>query len=384
MMQTVVAEGSPLKAGLLWLVDDSALQAELARRALADAYDVKVFSAGTSMLEALGGGGAPDLLIVDWHMPELSGLDLCRFVRETRDAGSLPVLVLTATGADDLAAALAAGANDFMRKPFEKIEFEARVGALVRNKQIYARLSETERLLRVEGVFRERFLAMLAHDLRQPLNTFIFANRTLAATAATSAPVASLLGMQHRAAERMTRMVADLLDFTRSRPETGMPIERERVDFEPVARAVIEEMRVGHPTRTLRLKAEGSCVGWWDRDRLAQLCTNLIGNAIEHSTTPSAPIVVGIVRHASHVELAVSNEGAPIPANVLSVLFEPFHRGAGANPSTGLGLGLHIVSEIARAHAGTVSVQSDPSATIFRVTLPIEVVPTSGRITRHP
>jgi signal transduction histidine kinase len=383
-MQMVAAGGSPMKAGLLWLVDDSALQAELARRALADAYDVKVFSAGATMLEALGGGGAPDLLIVDWHMPELSGLDLCRFVRETRDAGSLPVLVLTATGADDLAAALAAGANDFMRKPFEQIEFEARVGALVRNKQIHARLSETERLLRLEGVFRERFLGMLAHDLRQPLNTFIFANRTLAATASTSAPVASLLGMQHRAAERMTRMVADLLDFTRSRPETGMPIEREWVNFEPVARDVIEEMRVGHPTRTLKLKAQGSCEGWWDRDRLAQLCTNLIGNAIEHSTSPSSPIVVAIVRHGSHVELTVSNEGTPIPANVLSVLFEPFHRGAGASPSSGLGLGLHIVSEIARAHAGAVSVQSDTSATTFRVTLPVELVPASGRVTQSP
>jgi signal transduction histidine kinase len=88
----------------------------------------------------------------------------------------------------------------------------------------------------LEGVFRERFLGMLAHDLRQPLNTFIFANRTLAATASTSAPVASLLGMQHRAAERMTRMVADLLDFSRSRPETGMPVEREWVDFERVDR----------------------------------------------------------------------------------------------------------------------------------------------------
>ncbi len=374
-----------MKAGLLWLVDEaSALQAERARRALADAYDVEVFGDGASMLEALGGGGTPDLLIVDWHMPELSGLDICRFVRETRDAGSLPVLILTATGAHDLAAALAAGANDFLKKPFERIEFEARVGALVRNKQIYARLSETERRLRVEGAFRERFIGMLAHDLRQPLNTFIFANRTLEATAATSAPVASLLGMQHRAAERMTRMVADLLDFTRSRPETGMPIEREWVDFEPVARAVIEEMRVGHPTRTLRLKAEGSCEGWWDRDRLAQLCTNLIGNAIEHGTSPSSPIVVGIVRHASQVELTVSNEGTPIPANVLSVLFEPFHRGAGASPSSGLGLGLHIVSEIARAHAGAVSVQSDASATTFRVTLPIEVVPASGRVTHNP
>jgi signal transduction histidine kinase len=225
---------------------------------------------------------------------------------------------------------------------------------------------------------------MLAHDLRQPLNTFVFANRTLAATASTYAPVASLLNMQHRAAERMTRMVADLLDFTRSRPETGMPIEREWVDFEPIACAVIEEMRVGHPTRTLRLNAQGSCKGWWDRDRLAQLCANLIGNAIEHSTSPSSPIVIGIVRHASHVELAVSNEGAPISPSVVSGLFEPFRRGPDASPSSGLGLGLHIVSEIARAHSGTVSAESDASATIFRVILPVEAGSASVRPSRVP
>jgi sigma-B regulation protein RsbU (phosphoserine phosphatase) len=369
---------SASQSGFLWLVDDSALQAELGRRALADRYDIRVFHDGATMLEALGEGDQPDLLLLDWHMPGLTGLDLCRFVRETRDALNLPILILTSTGVDDLAEALAAGANDFVRKPFARIELEARVGALVRSKQIHARLCETEGRLRVEGVFRERFLGMLAHDLRQPLNTFILANQTLAAAASTSPTTASLLSMQRRAADRMTRMIADLLDFTRSRPEAGMPIHRLLTDLGAVASGVIEEMRVGHPTRTFRLNVQGACEGWWDRDRLVQIFTNLLGNAIEHSTSTGSPIDVGIVRYPAHVELAVSNQGSPIPAKVLPVLFEPFRRGTDANRTTGLGLGLHIVNEIARAHGGSVSAQSDTNATIFRVNLPIEAVPASS------
>jgi sigma-B regulation protein RsbU (phosphoserine phosphatase) len=374
MSQTEVS-----KAGFLWLVDDSPLQAELGRRALVDRYDVRVFSDGASMLEVLSASTAPDLLILDWHMPGLSGLDLCRFVRETRDAVTLPILILTGTGAEDLAEAFSAGANDFVPKPFVQIELEARVGALVRNKQIHDRLSETERRLRVEGVFREGFLGMLAHDLRQPLNTFILANETLAAAASVAATTGSLLNMQRRSADRMNRMIEDLLDFTRSRPETGMPIQRLFTDLEPLVRGVIEEMQVGHPTRTFRLDVQGACGGCWDRDRLAQICTNLIGNAIEHSTSPGSPIDMCIVRYPAYVELAVSNQGLPIPADVLPVLFEPFRRAADSNRSTGLGLGLHIVNEIARAHGGSVSAESDVNATVFRVKLPVDAAPASAR-----
>ncbi len=361
------------RRALVWLVDDSALQAELGRRALVDLHEVEVFSDGATMLEALSAGGQPDLLVLDWHMPNISGFDLCQFVREARDAASLPILILTASGGDNLAKALAAGANDFVRKPYSRTEFDARVAALVRTKRIHARLSEVEQRLRIEGEFRERFIGMLAHDLRQPLNTFLFANQSIARAVANEANVDSLLAMQSRAAQRMTRMVAELLDFARSRPEMGMPIDRRFMDLGPLARGVIEEMRVGHPSRSFRLKVQGPCAGCWDRDRLAQICSNLIGNAIEHSSSPSSPIDIGVEERSEHVELAVSNEGTPIPASLLPALFEPFRRGRDAtHASGGLGLGLYIVQEIVRAHGGTVSAESDVRATVFRVSLPID------------
>jgi signal transduction histidine kinase len=356
------------------------------RSARSSGYEVRVFDNGPAALEALGGDGVPDLIVLDWHMPDLAGIDVCRFIRETWDSAQLPILILTATVApDSLVEAFAAGANDFVMKPFSPAELDARVGALVRHKQLHVKLADAERRLRVEAEFRERFIGMLAHDLRQPLNTFVLANQTLAKTPASGS--SRLLDMQRRAADRMSRMIAELLDFARSRPETGMPIERRFVDFEPVARGVLEEMQVGHPDRVFGLTVKGSCAGYWDRDRLAQVCSNLIGNAIDHSLVGSSPIEVRLERRADNVELSVSNQGKPIPDGLLPVLFEPFRRGREAPRATGgLGLGLHIVSEIARAHGGSVTARSDEGETVFVVTLPVGSVPerTSARDIASP
>jgi signal transduction histidine kinase len=364
-------DGLRVARARVWIVDDSDLQGEICRRALADVHDVTVFADGANMLEALG-SASPEVLVLDWHMPNLSGLDLCRFVRETRDTATLPILIVTATGADDLAEAFAAGANDFVQKPFSPTELAARVGGLVRSKQIHARLAEVEARLRVEGEFRERFIGMLAHDLRQPLNTFVLANQTMASKPTPSVSLGSLLEMQRNAAERMSRMIAELLDFTRIRPETGMPIEPQQTNLEVLVRSVIDEMRVGHPTRSFRLEVQGPCVGHWDPDRLAQVCANLLGNAVEHSPSPFSHIDVEVQGRPEFVELSVSNTGKPIPGDLMPVLFEPFRRGREAGRSSGgLGLGLHIVHEIVRAHGGSVTAESDATATVFRVRLPL-------------
>ena len=359
---------------VVWVVDDSDLQAEVCRAALAESYEVRIFTDGMTMLEALS-EATPELIVLDWQMPNLSGTDLCRFIRETHDPGALPILILTATSGDNLPEAFAAGANDFVRKPFSRTELLARVRGLVRNRQIHARLAAVERRLRVEGEFRERFIAMLAHDLRQPLNTFIVANGVLGHTLASeSGSHQRLVDMQGRTAQRMSRMIAELLDFARSRPQTGMPIERENLDFEPVVRAAVEEMRIANPTRTFEVTVEGGCEGRWDRDRMAQVCSNLIGNAVEHSSDAS-PIEISVRCADDRVELRVVNQGEPIPPELLPTLFEPYRRGREtAGAKGGLGLGLHIVREIARAHGGTVAAESDARRTAFIVTLPMQPV----------
>ncbi len=356
------------ESAIVWLVDDSPFQTEAGRRALAPSFDVKTFVDGAAMLEQLAAGPAPDLLVLDWHMPNLSGLEICQFVRQTWDAALLPILILTGNAsAETVVEALRAGANDFVLQPARDSELRARATALLRNKTLHTALAETERQLRVEAEFRERFIGMLAHDLRQPLNTFVLANESLMGLGEPN----TLLQAQRRAAERMRRMVSELLDFARSRPESGIPIQREPVDLALLIAELLQEIRISHPDRVFELTVDGACFGPWDRDRLAQLCGNLLGNAIEHGAA-GASIGVHLQRQADSVALSVSNRGEPIPAHALATVFQPFRRGPGARTSGGVGLGLHIVSQIARAHGGDVTVTSDHEATVFRVTLPLD------------
>jgi signal transduction histidine kinase len=174
----------------------------------------------------------------------------------------------------------------------------------------------------------------------------------------------------------MNRMVTDLLDMTRSRLGGGLPIERRAVDLSAVCAEVMEEVRESHPGRVSPLRVSGNVTGYWDPDRLAQVCTNLLGNALEHGHEGS-PITVTLSEHAEGVLLCVENAGEAISETLRPLLFQPFRRGRNAR-SKGLGLGLFIVDHIARAHGGTVRVLSDERSTRFLVTLPRLTSASSG------
>jgi signal transduction histidine kinase len=357
--------------GGVWLVDDSPSQLQVCRAALAPHFQISAFTSGGAALEQLDIGPVPEVIVLDWHMPDMSGVEVCRFIRGQFDLAELPVLILTAAGTgENLLEALAAGANDFVEKPVSDLEVQARVAGLVRLSASHAQLQQTQRTLHVEAEFRERFMGMLAHDLRQPLNTIHLAAQTLALPEGAPGKVSRALGMQQRAVARMKRMIDELLDFTRSRPETGMPIQCQTTDLALIAQATLEEMRAGWPERTLTLHADQPCIGSWDADRLAQVCSNLIGNALEHSAANS-PIDVRVSASGGVAELTVSNLGAVIPAEVLATLFEAFRRGGSVKPSSrGVGLGLYIVDQIVRAHGGSVVADSTELGTHFRIRLP--------------
>jgi signal transduction histidine kinase len=374
---TGLPQGKPTLASertTVWIVDDSPLQAEICRRALAPDHEVVVYTNGGTMLEALHSGDIPDVLVLDWYMPSISGLEICRFVRGGANDTELPILIVTATvGTEDLVEGLGAGANDYVRKPFADAELNARVATLARTRQLHAKLVETKRALDVEAEFRERFVAILAHDLRQPLSVFMMTNHLLALQDTKPDVRAMALGLQAKAADRMKRMISELLDFTRSRPKEGMPIERRAMDFADIARTIVEEMRVIHPTRALGLhidQVDGDCRGSWDADRIAQILTNLVTNAIDYSPS-SAPIDVVLRGAHEGVELEVTNTGPAIPKELIATLFDPFRRTARSpRASGGLGLGLYIVDQIVRAHTGNIVVESDAQRTRFIVRLP--------------
>jgi len=334
---------------------------------------VTVFDMVAPMLERLATGERPELLVLDWHMPEISGLDACRFVRSLADGAELPIIVLTATGHhDDLLLGMSAGANDFVRKPCEETELLARVAALVRTRRLHAQLLAAQASLRDEAGFRERFLAILAHDLRQPLNVFALGSETLAAPETEQHVRDRVKTHFDRATGRMQRMIAELLDFSRSRPQGGgMPIAPGSIDLVAVVRTIVDEVRLAHPDRALEVDLCPTCEGRWDADRLAQVVSNLVENALTHSA-PNTPVKIAMRTTDGEVEVIVENQGKPIPEQAQATLFDPFRRGAVKRSvnERGLGLGLYIVDQIAKAHGGTVSVQSDETLTRFRVSLP--------------
>jgi len=156
----------------------------------------------------------------------------------------------------------------------------------------------------------------------------------------------------------MKRMIADVLDFTRGRLGGGIPLSAKPTDFGRICHDTVTELRTAHPSRKIVMETSGDVLGVWDPDRIAQVISNLIGNAVQYGIDP---VFVRLHGESDEVVLAVNNQcaGEPLPAEFLPQLFDPFRRGAPVEHThAGLGLGLYIVSEIVRAHGATIEVAS--------------------------
>ncbi|HKC61291.1 MAG TPA: GAF domain-containing sensor histidine kinase [Myxococcales bacterium] len=221
--------------------------------------------------------------------------------------------------------------------------------------------------------FREHFVAIVGHDLRNPLTAILSAAQLLLRHGGLSERQARTVARIAASSERMARMIGDLLDFTRSRLGGGFPIQTRRMGLRELCEAVIEELELAYPERTIELEARGDAWGNWDPDRIAQVISNLVGNALQHSPE-SGTVRVDLRDEGDRVLLETSNAGPPIPQDVLPHLFEPGRRGPpgrGRKESSGLGLGLYIVQQIVLAHGGAISVRSSAEeGTTFTVSLP--------------
>jgi signal transduction histidine kinase len=174
-------------------------------------------------------------------------------------------------------------------------------------------------------------------------------------------------------AARMRMMIGDLLDFTRGRLGGGIPVETVAADLGAICQPVLEEIATAHPGSKIVFDADGDTSGCWDPARLAQIVQNLVINAIQHGDATRGIRVHVNGQDPDTVSLTVSNHGRPIPPELLPHLFEPFRRLAASEETerASLGLGLFIVSEIARAHGGAVTVHStEGEGTRFTVTVP--------------
>ena len=242
------------------------------------------------------------------------------------------------------------------------------VRARRRQYQMRDLLRELERAVQLSDMF----VSILGHDLRTPLGAIT----TAAEVIVRSSPDARALRPAGRiltSGDRMKRMIEQLLDFARARRGGGIPIHLEHVHLGELCRNAIQELENANPQANLALQEAGELTGIWDADRLAQVVSNLVVNAVQHGAKDEPIRVEADGTDESSVRLRVHNVGS-VPAETIPVLFEPLAQIAanrnGAARRTGLGLGLFIVREIARAHGGEVGVQSSDERTTFEVTLP--------------
>ncbi|MHB8874674.1 MAG: sensor histidine kinase [Myxococcaceae bacterium] len=220
---------------------------------------------------------------------------------------------------------------------------------------------------------RERLMAVVGHDLRNPLNVITTTAYLLSKRPGLSEEHARGIERIERSARRMARMISDLLDFSRARAGGGLPIDRQPVDLGALARRAVDEAQAAYGVRQVRFGCEGDCTGRWDPDRLAQVLANLLGNAYEYGD-PAGVIDVRVSGEPAQVVLRVHNGGVAIAPDELATLFEPFQRlrrEGRQGATSGLGLGLYIVREIARGYGGTAEADSSPAeGTTFTVRLP--------------
>jgi phosphoserine phosphatase RsbU/P len=240
------------------------------------------------------------------------------------------------------------------------------------NAGIAERLQLEQGLLAEKEVarLREQFVAILGHDLRNPLAS-IAGGLNILSREPQSDKAMRVLTLMGQSTERMSSLIRDMLDLARSRAGQGIAIDPRPTDLRAVLEQVVQELQTAHPGRDIQgsfhIENEVAC----DGARVAQLVSNLLGNALTHGA-PDRPVRATAFKDSNEIVISVANEGEPIPEHVKDHLFEPFFRATSSSEKQGLGLGLFISCEIARSHGGKLEVESDEQHTKFVLTMPVQ------------
>jgi two-component system, sensor histidine kinase and response regulator len=329
---------------------------------------------GVQLLAARSGAEALELLLVhevalvvlDVQMPDMDGFEVAELMRGTERTKRVPIIFITAGVRDPqrVFQGYESGAVDFLFKPIEPHILNSKVG-------VFLELADQRRRATHALALNELFVAIVGHDLRNPLAAMLAAAEQLADQLSDERQLRTLRRMIS-AGDRMTAMIEQLLDLTRARLGGGLGFVRvrERVDVgELVARAV-DELRTSHPGRKIAMSSVHDCTASGDSERLVQLFSNLVGNAVTHGTADTA-IIVTVIGGLGDIVVEIRNDGM-IPPERIATLFEPFRpRPRDDVRSKGLGLGFYISHQIAAAHGGDISIESAPeTGTVVTVRLP--------------
>jgi signal transduction histidine kinase len=359
------------------LVDDVpenliALEALLRR----DGVHILKAASGPEALELLLAHTDVALAMLDVQMPEMNGFELAELIRGSERTRHIPLIFMTAGSRDQnwQFKGYENGAVDFLYKPIDPHMLVNKANVffdLHRQKVALAcELQDRTQALKLS----EMFMAVLSHDLRGPLGAILASAAVLRRTQEPD-KVLAMADKVHISAQRMGRMIEDLLDVTRARQFGGLPVRVAPSDLGELVQRTAAEWRTSHPDRAIDVEQSGDLGGLWDAERLCQVVANLLGNAIHHGDAQQPVQVVLDGSGPQRVAMEVRN-GGEIPAALIPQLFDPF-RGREREPGRhqGLGLGLYIVHQIVEGHGGTIRVHSQDGSTVFRVELPREAPP---------
>jgi signal transduction histidine kinase len=233
-----------------------------------------------------------------------------------------------------------------------------------------ARLEEERKI----SALREQFIAVLGHDLRNPL-TGILGGMEMLQKNPLNDRASQWAQMVVASAGRMAELIDVVMDFSRSRLGGGLTLERDVQDeIAAVLHQIVAELQTGESRRMIETNFDVTVPVYCDLKRLAQLASNLLGNALTYGD-PDRPIRITAVTANGRFEMSVANGGAQIPDSLLKNIFEPFSRGTVQPSREGLGLGLYISHQIALAHGGDLVVSSTPEETRFTFRMPLEQAP---------
>jgi two-component system sensor histidine kinase/response regulator len=314
------------------------------------------------------------VILIDVQMPGMDGFQTVSLMREHPRSRNTPTVFLSAYQQDVVAArkGYAVGAIDYIIKPFDPDLLRAKVEALVllyrrgkelekraaiiHQKEMEATRAQAEAARAEEANrLKDKYIGILGHDLRNPLSAISNSAHLLLRAADLPERHRKTAHRILRASDRMGNMIRDVLDFTRGHLGGGIPVEPTDGDLADICNRVVDETKAVHPEREIIFDARGDLSGAWDRARLEQVVSNLVGNAVRHGL---GKIMVEAVGEEREIVLRVQNGGPPIPPSQIPTIFEPFKRVDAPRGSEGLGLGLYIVREIVRAHGGTIQVRS--------------------------
>jgi signal transduction histidine kinase len=338
------------------VVDDvpqnlAAIEAVLARP------DVKLLSArsGDEALELLLVHEVA-LALLDVRMPGMDGFELAELMRGKERTRSIPIIFMTAASHDPLRTfrGYEAGAVDFLHKPIDPVMLGSKVGVFVelysQRRRIEAQLEELQRALRLN----ETFATVLGHDLRNPLNAISLGAAALLQVSSDE-KVRAIAERIRASTRRMAKMIEQLLDVARIRAG-GVALAMQPGNVAELCGTISDELEGTHAPRRIAVNARGDTAATFDADRLSQVFSNLVGNALQHSS-PESPVAVTIDgADPELVTVRICNEGA-IPPERLKTLFEPFQA---SGSQGGLGLGLYIARQFVQAHGGDVQASSEP------------------------